>query len=405
MAAYISLRGVGSIRCTLTQTSRTTVSRNISCQPRLILLQKPSNRCHICTNFTPGQWRTLGLGVGIRYNSNDWSTTADQTTITDVTSQAIHSTDPLSPVSIAPDAAQIIEQVKEVPISELGLGGATPIGFIQSILEAIHIDFHLPWWGAIALGTVLARILIFPVYIKAQKNAIQLNNVMPTMQKMSKRMSDARKSGNEEEIAMAAHELQLFMKRNNVNPLKSFLIPLAQAPIFISFFIGLRRMATLPVESMKTGGLYWFTDLTVADPYYILPVVASLTMLASIELGGEGVQNPQMQHVKIMMRIMPFAVLPVMASMPTAVFTYWCTSNAFTLSQIALLKIPQVRTYFDIPERIQHQPKDLQPATGGFFKSMKSGFKNAEKAYEIHEREQALSGKYSKSGKKPVSKR
>ncbi len=44
-------------------------------------------------------------------------------------------------------------------------------------------------------------------------------------------------------------------------------------------------MATLPVESMQTGGMLWFTDLTFHDPYYVLPVAVSLTMLATIEVG------------------------------------------------------------------------------------------------------------------------
>lgn len=57
-----------------------------------------------------------------------------------------------------------------------------------------------------------------------------------------------------------------------------------QMPIFISVFIGLRAMATLPVASMATGGVLWFTDLTIPDPYYILPILTSLTMLATIEV-------------------------------------------------------------------------------------------------------------------------
>jgi len=64
-----------------------------------------------------------------------------------------------------------------------------------------------------------------------------------------------------------------FMKEKEVNPIKSLWVPLAMAPVFISFFFGLRKMANLPVESMKEGGLFWFTDLTLADPYYILPLL------------------------------------------------------------------------------------------------------------------------------------
>lgn len=55
-------------------------------------------------------------------------------------------------------------------------------------------------------------------------------------------------------------------------------------PLFISFFIGLRQMANCPVASMQHGGLFWFTDLTLPDQFFILPIITSLTMWATIEV-------------------------------------------------------------------------------------------------------------------------
>ena len=55
-------------------------------------------------------------------------------------------------------------------------------------------------------------------------------------------------------------------------------------PVFLSVFVGLRSMANLPVESMTTGGIFWFTDLTVTDPFYALPVLTMTTLLATIEV-------------------------------------------------------------------------------------------------------------------------
>ena len=46
-------------------------------------------------------------------------------------------------------------------------------------------------------------------------------------------------------------------------------------------------MANLPVESLKTGGYLWFQDLTVFDPYFILPVICSFSMLASVEVSDQ----------------------------------------------------------------------------------------------------------------------
>lgn len=43
-------------------------------------------------------------------------------------------------------------------------------------------------------------------------------------------------------------------------------------------------MAAAPIETMKVGGMLWFTDLTLPDPYYLLPVAACLTFMANIEV-------------------------------------------------------------------------------------------------------------------------
>lgn len=59
---------------------------------------------------------------------------------------------------------------------------------------------------------------------------------------------------------------------------------LLQAPVFISFFFALRGMANLPIESFKTGGMLWFTDLTVPDPFYILPLITSVSLFCTLEV-------------------------------------------------------------------------------------------------------------------------
>lgn len=55
-------------------------------------------------------------------------------------------------------------------------------------------------------------------------------------------------------------------------------------PFFISFFLGIRGLANYPLESMMYGGLLWFPDLTVPDPYYILPVFTAVTMFITMEV-------------------------------------------------------------------------------------------------------------------------
>ena len=61
-------------------------------------------------------------------------------------------------------------------------------------------------------------------------------------------------------------------------------IPSFQLPVFISTFMAFREMANLPVESFKTGGLLWFKDLAVPDPYLALPLITCSTLFVIIKV-------------------------------------------------------------------------------------------------------------------------
>lgn len=129
-------------------------------------------------------------------------------------------------VDAAPTAAEILQiAATEQSLAELGLAGYTPVGLIQNLLEFMHVDIGLPWWGAIVVGqqtvetyswrtlfkslmlilvfiprscagTLLARLAVFPVIVKGQREAAKLNNVLPEMTKLTNRMNEAKQSGN-----------------------------------------------------------------------------------------------------------------------------------------------------------------------------------------------------------------
>ncbi|XP_044039300.1 mitochondrial inner membrane protein OXA1L [Siniperca chuatsi] len=303
----------------------------------------------------------------------------------------------------APTAVEVLQAVTtETSLAELGLAGKTPVGLIQNLLEFMHVDLGLPWWGAIVVGTVLARLAVFPVIVKGQREAAKLNNVLPEMTKLTARMTEAKQSGNKFDFAKAYSDLNLFQKKHDVNPLRGFLVPMVQAPVFISFFIALRKMAYLPVPSLQTGGLLWFPDLTAADPFYILPLAVTGTMFFILELGAEsGIDNPNLRAMKTVFRIMPFVILPLTINFPTAVFTYWLTSNCFSLGQVALLRHPFVRDRLRIPERIKH-PASALPQNDGFIESMKKGWKNAQLAQQLEERERRIKNHLDLAAKGPL---
>jgi len=103
-------------------------------------------------------------------------------------------------------------------------------------------------------------------------------------------------------------------------------------------------------------------DLSQPDPYFILPVVTSATMLAVIELGADGNQ-PMAGTMKMVMRGMSVVIIPFTASMPSGLFAYWLINNAFSLTQVSFLKIPPVRDAVGLlPASALPPPPDTTPS-------------------------------------------
>uniref|UniRef100_A0A8C4FGJ7 OXA1L mitochondrial inner membrane protein n=1 Tax=Catagonus wagneri TaxID=51154 RepID=A0A8C4FGJ7_9CETA len=266
------------------------------------------------------------------------------------------------------ETADIVQAAVEQSFSELGLGSYTPVGLIQNLLEFMHVNLGLPWWGAIA--TFLARCLVFPLIVKGQREAAKIHNHLPEIQKFSTRIREAKLTGNHAEFYRASSEMTFYQKKHDIKLFRPLILPLTQAPIFISFFIALREMANLPVPSLQTGGLWWFQDLTLSDPTYILPLVVTATMWGVLEVspGSPSVLRPAEWK---------------------AVFMYWFSSNMFSLGQVLCLRIPAVRTVLKIPQRVVHDSSKLLPREG-FIKSFKKGWKNAEMAHQLQERERRM---------------
>lgn len=299
---------------------------------------------------------------------------------------------------------EILNALGEPTLSSLGLAGWMPSGIVQQALELLHVSAGLPWWSSIVIGTVCVRLMMFPLVIKSQRNVVHMHNHMPMMTRLQEKFTVARQSGNAVEAAKAGHELMEFMKRNEIKPFKNFLVPLAQMPVFISVFVGLRQMANLPLESMKTGGLFWFTDLTLPDQFYAMPLLTMATFLLTIEFGVDGVKAGTMSHnMKWFMRAMPIFMFPFISNFPAAMLCYWFASNAFSFLQVLFLKIPSVRSFFKIGKMVTHPASSL-PKKKGFLEGFRDSMNNAKMAQQMEERQRVDMLNFKKAGQGPIQK-
>lgn len=293
------------------------------------------------------------------------------------------------------DMADAVTSLGEPTLASLGLGGFSPPGLIQQALELIHVSGNVSWFASIVALTFIIRAVCLPLMIKAQANTAKMNNIRPQLEEIQAQLRELANSYDASAKATASGRLTQLYKDNGCHPIKSMLGPLVQMPLFVSFFFALRKMSYLPVEAFKSGGHLWFQDLTVFDPYFILPVICSFSMLATVELGAEmGVSHPTMKTMKTIMRIFAVAMIPLTAQFPAALFGFWITSNIFTVGQVALLKHPAVRNAMGIPEMVTYTSDKDQ---GNFFENLKAGFKNSQEVAYIrhaekmkHQRQKAL---------------
>jgi len=294
---------------------------------------------------------------------------------------------PLPPTPVVESVEPLVlNALGEASLKSLGLGGWSPIGLMQQLIELIHVTCDVPWWLSIVITTVVIRASMLPVVVLSQRAAANLANCSPRMQALQKKVSDAKAA--QDNILASKHttELMRFMQDNKINPLKGALMPMVQMPVFMCMFFGLRRMANLPVLSMTTGGLFWWTDLTVSDPYYLLPLLTCGTMFLTIQMAMDqqkmAATSDGMNLMVKLIKFIPFITLPIMAQFPSALTCYWLTTNIISLIQGPTLKVPAVRKALNIPLLVQHPKKALPLTRKAEKKSLKQTMTDAYKGFK-----------------------
>lgn len=197
------------------------------------------------------------------------------------------------------------------------------INLFGSGLEFFY-SLGAPWWLSIVMLTFIVRSLLFPLTIKQVKSMRAVQDLKPEMDKIRAKYKD-NKQKQQEEI------MKLYQERQ-VNPMGGCFPILVQMPVFITMYYVIRTFDQTHA-GFSSGGMLWFKDLTIADPYYVLPVLSAVTMLAASEITSKKV-DPQQRWI---MRIAPVGMMVVLLRFPAGLFMYWITSNLVTLVQNYLI--------------------------------------------------------------------
>ena len=153
----------------------------------------------------------------------------------------------------------------------------------------------------------------------------------------------------------------IYAEHHNCKPWKLFANMLVQAPMFASFFFGVKDMARR-YPDFAQGGLLWAQDLSVCDPLCVLPLIASLSLLATLEgnlRSRQALMEPM--HFKMQLgiqRIICFSLVPLLIGLkyPAGVFVYWVSNNLATGLQVAILNSSRARQAMRLPAQTTVPP-------------------------------------------------
>jgi len=173
-------------------------------------------------------------------------------------------------------------------------------------------------WGWAIIGTtVLIKLAFYKLTQSSGRSMAKMREIQPRMKALQDRYKDDRQ-------ALSQAMMDLY-KREKVNPAAGCLPILIQMPFFLAFYWVLVES----VEMRQAPFALWITDLSVRDPYFILPLIMGAAMLFQQKLNPAPADPVQAR----VMQIMPVMFTAFFAFFPSGLVLYWVTNTLLSIAQ------------------------------------------------------------------------
>ncbi|MBR9868524.1 MAG: membrane protein insertase YidC [Oceanospirillales bacterium] len=194
---------------------------------------------------------------------------------------------------------------------------ASPLAWL---LKQIH-SYVGNWGVSIIFITIIVKALLFQVNAKAFKSMAKMRKFGPEMTRLKELHGDDR-----QKMSQAMMELY---KKEKINPLGGCLPIVAQMPIFIALYWVLMES----VELRHAPFALWINDLSVMDPYFMLPILMGATMFIQQLLNPT---PPDPMQAKIM-KMLPIVFTFFFLWFPAGLVLYWLVNNILSIAQQYLI--------------------------------------------------------------------
>jgi len=239
-----------------------------------------------------------------------------------------------------PSAGDVSVSDSVLSVSDLSI--YNPSDLAVMLIDNIHVACDVPYWQAIILSTVAFRFALLPFGVVALQQGSRRVEVTPQLEKMKSKLDMTSIKDN----TFYARESKALYKKHNFSPMLSIVAGLIQIPPMIAFFMGLRKMGEY-CPDYCTGGPLWLTDLSAADPYYVLPTASAVSMFLMFELNADGMRPSDPRFV-MGMRALSLAMIPISSQFSSGLLIYWIANNALTVTQSLVLRTETLSKMLDI---------------------------------------------------------
>jgi YidC/Oxa1 family membrane protein insertase len=235
------------------------------------------------------------------------------------------------PASVAPGASARVsaplyagpQEQRRLRTAAPGLDLVVDYGFLAIIawplfwlLEKFHA-LSGNWGVAIILLTVTVKLLFFPLSAASYKSMAKMKLVTPRLTKLREQYAHDRQKMNQ---AM----MELY-KTEKINPLGGCFPILVQIPVFIALY----WVLLAAIELRHAPFVLWIHDLAALDPYYVLPILMTATMVLQTRMNPVPPDPVQAQ----VMKYMPFVFSIFFFFFPAGLVLYWLVNNVLSILQ------------------------------------------------------------------------
>ena len=190
---------------------------------------------------------------------------------------------------------------------------AQPLFWLLQMMFAIAGN----WGWAIVLLTILVKLAFFPLSAASYRSMANMRRVAPKLTSLREQYGDDRQKLSQEMMAL--------YKKEKINPLGGCLPILVQMPVFIALYWVLMES----VELRQAPFMLWLEDLSLKDPYFILPLIMGASMFIQMQLNPT---PPDPMQARVM-KLMPVIFTVFFLFFPAGLVLYWVVNNILSIAQ------------------------------------------------------------------------